>query len=605
MLSGSARGVTAPRRKEIRRIEVQRCRREKENCKPACAVDAGIAVSAGRFCADGAFVLYPLVRNIWISFTDFKVIQNRPNAWVGLRNYLSLLSDQNYRIAFRNTILYALVTVPGQMACGLVLACLVNSVRRGQTAFKVICYLPVITSWVVVSMVFKYLFMSGKGGMVNYILMQLHLVESPVSWLQHTWTANLVLWLFGIWKGTGWVMVIYMAALQGIPQEIYEAAELDGANGIRRFFAITLPMVRNTTNYLLTVLTIGAFGAYIHVMMITDGAPLGTTNELMNYMYNTAFSTFDFGSAAAQAVLMGVIVLLLTLLQRRVSRGSDRVKERRYETYYDFSPQISGADMLCVGGADPVSVYAGNGHDAVQLLHAVSAHPVPGNDVWGKFCGSVECQSFQSVLSEQSYHCGSGHGGDHAGVLCRGICLCADEISRQGCPVLSVPVFHDGADGNEPDPAVPLMKDMKLVDSYLGLLLIYIGIGVPQNTFFLRNFFLGLPKELEEAVIIDGGNRWQIYWKMVLPLSKPALGTFAILAYSNVWDEFLIALTMIKTPEKRTLPIALRLFQGQNLNNWGLIFAASLIAVVPILLIYIVMQKKLIHGGAMDGMLKG
>lgn len=127
-----------------------------------------------------------------------------------------------------------------------------------------------------------------KGGMVNYILMQLHLVESPVSWLQHTWTANLVLWLFGIWKGTGWVMVIYMAALQGIPQEIYEAAELDGANGIRRFFAITLPMVRNTTNYLLTVLTIGAFGAYIHVMMITDGAPLGTTNELMNYMYNTA-----------------------------------------------------------------------------------------------------------------------------------------------------------------------------------------------------------------------------------------------------------------------------------------------------------------------------
>ena len=154
-------------------------------------------------------------------------------------------------------------------------------------------------------------------------------------------------------------------------------------------------------------------------------------------------------------------------------------------------------------------------------------------------------------------------------------------------------------------PQFLLMKDMKLVDSYLGLLLIYIGIGVPQNTFFLRNFFLGLPKELEEAVIIDGGSRWQIYWKMVLPLSKPALGTFAILAYSNVWDEFLIALTMIKTPEKRTLPIALRLFQGQNLNNWGLIFAASLIAVVLILLIYIVMQKKLIHGGAMDGMLKG
>lgn len=154
-------------------------------------------------------------------------------------------------------------------------------------------------------------------------------------------------------------------------------------------------------------------------------------------------------------------------------------------------------------------------------------------------------------------------------------------------------------------PQFLMLKELRLVDTYLGLLLIYIGIGVPSNTFFLRNFFLGLPRELEEAVIIDGGNNWQIYLKIVLPLSRPALGTFAILAFSNVWDEFLIALTMIKTPDKRTLPIALQLFQGQNLNNWGLIFAASLIAVVPILIIYIVMQKKLIRGGAMDGMLKG
>lgn len=277
----------------------------------------------GGFILMALFVLYPLVRNVWISFTDFNVIQNKANEFVGLQNYISLLRDKNYLTALRNTALYALITVPGQIASGLVLACLVNSVRRGQTTFKVICYIPVITSWVVVSMVFKYLFMSGKSGLVNFALMQLHLIDNPISWLQNTWTANIVLWLFGIWKGTGWVMVIYLAALQGIPKEIYEAAELDGASGVRRFFSVTLPMVRNTTNYLLTVLTIGAFGAYIHVMMITDGAPLGTTNQLMNYMYNTAFSTFSFGSAAAQAVLMGIIVFVLTLIQRRISRDQE------------------------------------------------------------------------------------------------------------------------------------------------------------------------------------------------------------------------------------------------------------------------------------------
>ena len=266
------------------------------------------------------FILYPLLRNVWISFTEFNVIKNEVVRFVGVQNYVDAMKDRHYLTAFRNTLLYTLVTVPGQMFLGLVLASLINSVRRGQTAFKVICYLPVITSWVVVSLVFKYLFMSGSGGLVNYFLMKLHIISKPVAWLQVEWTANLVLWLFGIWKGVGWVMVIYLAALQGVPTSVYEAAEIDGAGRVRRFFSMTLPMVRNTTNYLLTVLTIGAFGAYIHVMMITEGAPLGSTNELMNYMYNTAFSTYNIGSAAAQSVLMGVIVLVLTMIQRRVSK---------------------------------------------------------------------------------------------------------------------------------------------------------------------------------------------------------------------------------------------------------------------------------------------
>lgn len=158
------------------------------------------------------FILYPLIRNIYISFTDFNVIKNEVTEFVGAKNYLDLLKDKNYLIAFRNTLLYALVTVPGQMFFGLILASLVNSVRKGQTFFKVVCYLPVITSWVVVSLVFKYLFMSGKGGLINYALMQLHVIRQPIAWLQNEWTANVVLWLFGIWKGVGWVMIIYLAA---------------------------------------------------------------------------------------------------------------------------------------------------------------------------------------------------------------------------------------------------------------------------------------------------------------------------------------------------------------------------------------------------------
>ena len=145
-----------------------------------------LAVHSSGLRADGTFILYPLLRNVWISFTEFNVIKNEVVRFVGVQNYVDAMKDRHYLTAFRNTLLYTLVTVPGQMFLGLVLASLINSVRRGQTAFKVICYLPVITSWVVVSLVFRYLFMSGSGGLVNYFLMKLHIISKPVAWLQES-----------------------------------------------------------------------------------------------------------------------------------------------------------------------------------------------------------------------------------------------------------------------------------------------------------------------------------------------------------------------------------------------------------------------------------
>ncbi len=153
-------------------------------------------------------------------------------------------------------------------------------------------------------------------------------------------------------------------------------------------------------------------------------------------------------------------------------------------------------------------------------------------------------------------------------------------------------------------PLFTIMKSLKLVDSYFGLILLYSGLGIAANTFFLRNFFLTFPHDLEESMTIDGGSRWTCFYHLLLPISKPAIATFGILAFAGNWDEFLYALIFIKTESKRTLPIALKLFEGQHLNNWSLIFAASLIAITPILIIYITFQKYLIKGGNLDGTLK-
>lgn len=154
-------------------------------------------------------------------------------------------------------------------------------------------------------------------------------------------------------------------------------------------------------------------------------------------------------------------------------------------------------------------------------------------------------------------------------------------------------------------PQFTIIDSLGLVDTYKGLLLIYVGIGIAGNTFFLRGFFERIPRELEESVIIDGGSKWTIFRHIYIPLSKPSLATLAIFTFSGAWDEFFVALTIIKTESKRTLPIALQLFQGQHATNWGLVFAASIIAIIPIILIFIFFQKKFVQSTTGEGALKG
>ena len=188
------------------------------------------------------FVIYPMLFNIRISFSNYQIVQ-RTMTWVGLDNFAALFTERGDRLllAIRNNFLYALVTTPFIMLFGLVFAVMVNSLRRSQLFFRTCFYLPVITSWVIVGNVFAYMFNAGGAGLVNYLLKDVFgLFPEYVSWLNRTWTANLVIWLLGIWKNIGWAMVIYLAGLQGISADLYEASMLDGASRTQQFWR-TLP----------------------------------------------------------------------------------------------------------------------------------------------------------------------------------------------------------------------------------------------------------------------------------------------------------------------------------------------------------------------------
>jgi multiple sugar transport system permease protein len=153
-------------------------------------------------------------------------------------------------------------------------------------------------------------------------------------------------------------------------------------------------------------------------------------------------------------------------------------------------------------------------------------------------------------------------------------------------------------------PQFLLAKKLMLLNTLWGLIVFYAGGNLALNTFLLRSFFQDVPKELEEAMVVDGAGPWTRYRRLILPLSRPALATVAIFTFLASWDEFTWALTTISDPDRRTLPIAIALFQGQHATSWGLVFAASVIAVLPVILIFVVFQRQFVSGltaGAVKG----
>ncbi|KPL77027.1 hypothetical protein ADN00_10715 [Ornatilinea apprima] len=262
------------------------------------------------------FIIGPMLYSLRISFYDWNIVKPERSVFVGFENYQRALADPIFRKAALNTLVYTLVTVPAQMLLGLLVAMLLNQKFHGRVFFRVAYYLPVITSWVIVSLLFEYMF-SGQAGLINYLLRDVFgLIQQNIRWLADPVLTFVPIHLLGIWKGVGWTAVIFLAGLQAIPQELYEAAEVDGANTFNKFWYITLPLLRSTLIFLLVVLVIGGLNAYISNLLITDGGnPLDLTHFVLTLMYEATFTKLDFGYGSAISYLLTVVVFVVSVFQ--------------------------------------------------------------------------------------------------------------------------------------------------------------------------------------------------------------------------------------------------------------------------------------------------
>lgn len=267
------------------------------------------------------FTLIPMVFSLVLAFLHWdgaNVI-----SWAGLDNFKRLWTDDTFRIALTNTFYYVAGTVPLTMAASLGLALLLNQPLKGRNFFRTTFFFPYVASLVAVAVVWNMLFHPAVGP-VNQLLMSLG-VENPPRWSASVDWAMPTVIMASIWKGMGYYMIIYLAALQGIPASLYEAAEIDGASAWQRFRYVTLPMLTPATFFVSIMLTIASFKVFDLILVMTGGGPGRATNVLVIHTYNTAFKEFRFGYSSAIAMVLFVIVLVITIVQFRM--------ERRWVTY--------------------------------------------------------------------------------------------------------------------------------------------------------------------------------------------------------------------------------------------------------------------------------
>lgn len=261
------------------------------------------------------FQLVPMLSSAVISFTNWDLLT--PAKFVGMNNYVEALQDEKTLTSLWNIIQYIIGYIPSVLVFGLLFAVLLNRNLRGIKLYRLFIFVPVITSWVAVSIVWRWL-LNGQNGLINYLLSLIG-VQGPV-WLQDFVWAMPSIIAVSVWKDIGYVTVILLAGLQDISEDYYEAATIDGAGGFQQFFRITLPLLTPSIFFVLVISLINGFQLFDQVLVMTGGGPAGQTSTLVQQIYGNAFQSYKMGFASAQSWILFVIIFVVTILQQKLQK---------------------------------------------------------------------------------------------------------------------------------------------------------------------------------------------------------------------------------------------------------------------------------------------
>ena len=597
------------------------------------------------------FLLLPALSGVFISFTDWQIL-GTPN-WVGSENFQYIFGDRMFWRVMSNTLIFTLLTVIPMVVFGLLFAVLFNERLRGRVVARTVIFLPYAVMVTIVGILWRWIY-DKNFGLANYYLGELNI--EPVSWLTSPHVALIAVAITTVWWQIGTNTIIYLAGLQEIPEDLYEASKVDGATALQRFLFITVPSLRLIHIFVIPLSVISSMRVFGQVLVMTQGGPIGSTYTLVQHLYSVGWINFRQGEAAAIGLMLFMITFLLTVMQLYAFGALDfavkqnkRHNKSRLNLRQLFKP-IGKAYQYVVAGFLTSLFHVTNvlgrfrimpqavnrsgrlNHKAligyplltvitllwlVPLLWMFSTSVKPERQVrqipieW--LSPDTTFDNYTRVLDVYPL-LEWGLNSFNVALLTTIIAVALYVLAAYPLafyrfrgrgflflgilPTMLIPVEAT---------MIPLfiaLAKLGVVDTYMSLIM-----PVAANAFglyLLVQFFQSVPFEMLDSARIDGATELQILLRIIVPLSGPALTTVAILTFMTSWNNFVWPFIVSNSDATRTLPVGLATVMGSITGSptsvqYGMVMAGSVLATLPPMLIFIFLQQYFVRGISMSG----
>jgi multiple sugar transport system permease protein len=600
-------------------------------------------------------IAYPLVRALLLSFYNVTGITNR--GFVGLDNYERLWSNRQFVESVKITIQYATISVFFKFWIGLIAALMLHRQNlRFKSVFTGLILLPWIIPDIVAALTWRGIYDPVYGGL-NQLLLRVGLIDKGIAWLGNYDLALTSVIAVNVWKGIPFFTIVLLAGLKAMDNELYDAAAVDGANAWQRFLAITLPGLRYViivATLLSLIWTLNAFG---QVFLLTGGGPGGATRifSILSYEYAIASLRYSAGVAVAMSVVP-VLLILIIILGKYMQGDQDLVTTSTgvlsgvgrviawpfvmllragifvlagvgsvFEVV--FSAIGRGLESLYLRG-DPER--AGSWRRLTERLGTTGVYLLLGvllfvllfpfywvvitafkSDEQQRVFESVfwpspwTLEHFRFMLMETDFVRWFWNTIQVAVVTCVISVLVGAlgayalvRLRWRGARVMSTAILFAYL---MPTvllfiPLYQIFTELRLINTLGSLMIAYPTFGLPFATWLMMGYYRSLPRELEEAALIDGAGYFQAFFRIILPLTIPALMTVGLFAITAAWDEFLFAYVFVSPESSRTLPVGLGMMVIGDIFPWGQMFAASIMTSIPVVIIYAMAQRFMVQG---------